>query len=123
MLNHTILFTDVVSFSKKPTAEQKKLVEALTSEVIYELRPLLNPPLNLPTLIALPTGDGLALAFLHKANHLWNRSTILKLIIRLHKWAYDNSTPDNAISLRIGVHVGAVEIISDINNKPNVCGV
>lgn len=118
----TILFTDVVSFSKKPTAEQKKLVESLTAEVIYELRPFLNPPLDLPAVIALPTGDGLALAFLHKANHFWNRSTILNLILRLHNWAYNISRPDSIVSLRIGVHVGAVEIINDINNKPNVCG-
>ena len=26
----TILFTDIVSFSKKPTAEQRRLVESLT---------------------------------------------------------------------------------------------
>ncbi len=118
----TILFTDIVSFSKKPTAEQKRLVESLTSEVVHELRPLLTPPLDTPNIVALPTGDGLALAFLHRSDQSWDCSTILRVILRLHRWAGDQSTPGNSVSLRVGVHVGAVELITDINGKPNLCG-
>jgi len=118
----TILFTDIVSFSKKPTAEQRRLVEALTSKVIHELRPLLIPPLEAPSILALPTGDGLALAFLHRPNQPWDRTTILHLILRMHRWAHDQSTAYNSISLRVGVHVGPVELVTDINNRPNVCG-
>ena len=81
----TILFTDIVSFSKKPTAEQRRLVESLTSEVVHELRTLLTPPLDTPSIVALPTGDGLALAFLHRSNQSWDRSTILRVILRLHQ--------------------------------------
>ena len=118
----TILFTDVVSFSRKPTSEQKRIVEALTTEVIYEIRPLLYPPENKSSVIALPTGDGVALAFLHNPNKQWDCQTLLRIIVRLHKWAFENSKPGNVISLRVGVHVGAVEIITDINCKANVCG-
>jgi len=49
----TILFTDIVSFSKKPTAEQRRLVESLTSEVVHELRTLLIPPLDTPSIVAI----------------------------------------------------------------------
>ena len=118
----TILFTDIVSFSKKPTAEQRRLVESLTSEVVHELRVLLNPPLDTPSIVALPTGDGLALAFLHRANQSWDRVIILKTILRMHKWASKQSSPRNSVTLRVGVHVGAVELVTDINGETNVCG-
>ena len=120
----TVLFTDIVGFSKKPTSEQKRLVEALTSEVRDGLR--LRLPISylntIPKILALPTGDGCALAFLHSPTQCWNRATILSLILRLHQWAYNNSTTSNSVSLRIGVHVGAVEIILDVNGNPNICG-
>ncbi len=61
----TIVFMDIASFSKKPTPEQRRLVNALTSEVIHELRIFLAPPMETPSLLALPTGDGMALAFIH----------------------------------------------------------
>ena len=118
----TILFTDIVSFSKKPTVEQRRLVEALTSEVIHELRTLLIPPLDTPSIVALPTGDGLALAFLHRSNQPWDRTTILSVILRMHQWAHNHSSPRNLVNLRVGVHVGAVELVTDINGKANVCG-
>lgn len=118
----TVVFTDIVSFSKKPTAEQRQLVESLTSEIVYELRTLLTPPLAEPSIVALPTGDGLALAFLHRTNQPWNFATILRVILRLQQWAYNQSSPRNSVNLRVGVHVGAVELITDINGKANVCG-
>jgi class 3 adenylate cyclase len=118
----TILFTDIVSFSRKSTAEQHRLVDALTSEVVHELRPLLIPPLDTPSVVALPTGDGLALAFLHRPNQPWDCTIILRLILRMHQWAYNQSTTHNSVNLRVGVHVGAVEFVTDINGKANVCG-
>jgi hypothetical protein len=118
----TILFTDIVGFSMKPTAEQRRLVEALTSEVVHELRTLLNPPMDTPSIVAMPTGDGLALAFLHRPNKPWSPSSIFRVILRMHRWAHEQSLSHSSVNLRIGVHVGAVELITDINGKPNVCG-
>lgn len=34
-----------------------------------------------------------------------------------HQWAHNQSTPWNLVNLRIGVHVGAVELVTDINGK------
>ncbi len=118
----TILFTDIVSFSNKPTAEQKRLVESLTSEVIHELGELFTPPLDTPSIVALPTGDGLALGFLHRTNQHWNRTTILRVILKMHQWANNQSSPNNLVRLRVGVHVGAVELFTDINDNANICG-
>jgi class 3 adenylate cyclase len=118
----TILFTDIVGFSKKPTSEQRRLVTALTDEVVGDLRSLLNPPLSTPSALALPTGDGLALAFLHDSRKQWDRDTLFNLIIRLHKWAHSETGARSSVKLRIGVHVGSVELVTDINGRPNVCG-
>jgi len=118
----TVVFTDIVGFSKKPTAEQRRLVESLTSEVHDELRTLLIPSPDTPGIVALPTGDGLALAFLHRSNQPWDRSSILRLIFRLHQWAHSQSSPRSLVNLRVGIHVGAVELITDVNGKANVCG-
>jgi len=114
----TILFTDIVGFSRKPTAEQKRLVEALTAEVLHELHPLLKPPTGTPSIVALPTGDGIALAFLHGHNRSWDRAKIFRLILRIQRWAGG----ETGVSLRIGVHVGPVELVTDVNGRPNVCG-
>lgn len=118
----SIVFVDIVNFSSKPTAEQKRLVDSLTCEVLHELRSLLNPPRAWPDVIALPTGDGLAMAFLHEINRSWEHATILHLILKLHQWAYAQATTDRPVRLRIGVHVGPIELITDINGKTNICG-
>lgn len=118
----TILFTDIVSFSKKPTAEQKRLVCSLTSEVVNELGVLLKPQKGTPSIVALPTGDGFALAFIHRTNQPWDHASILRLILRVHQWANNQSSPNNLVSIRVGVHVGVVELITDINGKENLCG-
>ena len=119
----TIIFTDIVGFSKKPTAEQRKLVESLTSEVLEELRTLLDLPQEATCLVALPTGDGLAMAFLHRSDHhSWDFATVLRVILKMQQWAHNQSSPGNSVNLRIGVHVGAVELFTDINGKTNVCG-
>ncbi len=118
----TIVFTDIVNFSGKSTVEQRQLIESVTAELTPELRTLLAPPLDTPSLVALPTGDGVALAFLHRPNKPWDRSTILRVILRLHQWAHRQYSPAHSVGLRVGVHVGAVELVTDINGKANVCG-
>lgn len=118
----TILFADIVAFSKKPTAEQRQLVESLTSEVSAELGGFVNAQPDASQVVALPTGDGLALAFLHTDNQQWNHLTIISLALRMHQWAFEQTAKLSAVSLRVGVHVGAIELVSDINGRPNVCG-
>lgn len=117
MSSATVVFIDIVDFSRNPNNQQRKLVDSLTTEVIYSLRPLMNPPMEKPHVMALPTGDGMALAFLDKPETPWNMSNIMDLICRIEQWANNE-----ALALRIGVHSGPVEFITDINHKPNICG-
>ncbi|MCL4680306.1 MAG: hypothetical protein KJZ92_03450 [Rhodocyclaceae bacterium] len=87
----TIPFTDIVAFSKKPTTEQRQLVESITAEVRIEIGQLLAIHSVARQVVALPTGDGLALAFLHSDAQTWNHSTVLRLALRLHRWAFAQS--------------------------------
>jgi len=113
----TIMFLDIVGFSRNPNSRQRELVDSLTSEVTSGLSSLINPPLETPHVVAMPTGDGMALAFLHQPNQPWDISTIMSLIYRVEGWA-----KSKAIALRTGVHSGEVEFIADINNKTNIVG-
>ena len=118
----TIVFLDIVGFSNKPTAEQRTLVNSLTSEIAHELRPLLSPPMGTASVLAMPTGDGMALAFTHSHKQPWDRSTVFELLLRIQKWSHEESENHGEVSLRVGVHVGPVELLTDINGKPNICG-
>src|SRR3990172_249484 len=112
----TIMFLDIVGFSKNPNSRQRELVDSLTIEVTSGLSTLMSPPLE-THIVAMPTGDGMALAFLHKPNQPWDISTIMSLIHRVGEWAKLRD-----ISLRTGIHTGEVEFITDINNKTNIVG-
>lgn len=122
MASATILFCDIVSFSKKPTDFQKVLIESLTSEVLYHVRKDLFKPFNTTDLIVLPTGDGMAIAFIHSEGKLWDVESILTLSFKLHIWAFNQSKNNSDVKMRVGIHVGDVEFLVDINGKTNICG-
>ncbi len=122
MSSATIIFCDIAGFSKKATDIQKDLVESLTSEVLYIVRSTLIQPFKTTDLVALPTGDGIAIAYLHSDKQKWKAEAIIELTFKLHFWAFKKTTFDNPINLRIGIHVGAVDFIVDINNNTNICG-
>ena len=122
MSSATIIFCDIAGFSKKASDIQKDLVESLTSEVLYIVRSALIQPFKTTDLVALPTGDGIAIAYLHSNKQRWKSEAIIELTFKLHNWAFRKTTIDNPIKLRIGIHVGAVDFLVDINNNTNICG-
>lgn len=123
MLMATIVFMDIVRFSDKRPEEQQRLVESLHRRVLSELRPISHTDTNgIPVPVYLPTGDGMAVVFIHNEDQAWDRSTIMSLIFSLQSWARDENDSSGAVSLRIGVHLGSVRLIDDLTGKPNVCG-
>ena len=71
------------------------------------------------TMLALPTGDGMAIGFLQ------GPELPLKLAIELHgKLAKYNKSkiPTETVRVRIGLHSGAVFVVKDILNNKNVWG-
>ncbi|GEM_PF-2939754 len=113
----TILFMDMVGFSMNPNSRQIELIDSFTLEVVSSLSSLINPLSGAPHVVAMPTGDGMALAFLHKPQQPWDSSTIMGLIYRVQQWAKSAD-----VSLRTGVHVGEISLVTDINNKTNIVG-
>ena len=119
----TIVFADIVGFSTKRTSLQREVIDSFNKELRSFLQQFYNPLTGESEVIALPTGDGACLSFLlDNDDRKWNERTIFEVVLKLHKWAYEISTPENVVQLRIGVHMGIVDIVLDLNNKKNVVG-
>jgi formylglycine-generating enzyme required for sulfatase activity len=118
-----IVFADIVGFSTKRSSLQREIIDSFNKELRGFLIQFIDPFTGDSEVIALPTGDGACLSFLlDKEDRKWNASTIFDICIRLHKWAFQTSTPENSVQLRMGVHMGIVDIVLDLNNKKNVVG-
>lgn len=126
MSSATIIFSDVVGFSKLPGFTQKMVVSSLTNEIMYEIREYLVNNLSLiPNAIALPTGDGVAVVLIHNEPSVWTKEILLKILLRLISWQANFEKEKNnskIIKIRIGLHEGGIEFFTDINGKTNICG-
>lgn len=115
-----IVFVDLVRFSKNNASIQHDLITGLTETVNGVLERFLKAkPIEI---IPLPTGDGMALVFLDTDKKNWSFDTIVGLVGTLQKWAYETSNAHLDVSLRIGVHHGTVELLTDIGGHTNVGG-
>jgi hypothetical protein len=118
MAGATIIFCDLVGFSKKNDSEQIDIIEKLNREISDELY-FRRQNQNTPEIVVLPTGDGMLIALMDNDYEpsFWE-TTLFSLLKRLISWS---SYKDNA-RIRIGVHVGTVSIIKDFNDFDNICG-
>jgi len=105
-----VLFMDVVGYSKLPIEEQVAITNELRQTVAAT--PEYRLGTEQKTLICMPTGDGMALAFFSGPEPPVNCA------IRIA-----NSLKDHPrIKLRMGVNSGPVYRIPDIKGEPNVAG-
>ncbi|HYA19899.1 MAG TPA: adenylate/guanylate cyclase domain-containing protein [Burkholderiales bacterium] len=105
----SVMFVDIVEYSKKTVAKQlafKGWLNELLSQALHNVSPADR--------IIVDTGDGAAICLpgdpeeaLFIANSV--RVTLL-----------DQNFPE--FQLRIGIHLGPVKVIKDINGRPNVIG-
>ncbi len=117
MPGSTILFTDIVGFSRVSSERQVQLASELQATAREMVAAWLTPPTGSPELVALPTGDGVALIFLSGERPSWTFADVLRATTRLTRWASQRD-----VELCVGLHAGNVEIITDVNTKPNICG-
>lgn len=118
----TILFVDIVGYSRKSAVNENKLLQMFNAALRPHVRALFR--LKPEQLLCLPTGDGVALTFLHvNGQRRWSIEAVVDIIFDLQAWARMTSKPGSQVALRIGVHVGSVEPFKDINGRPNVCGI
>ena len=103
-------FMDIVGYSKKSTAEQKKVTDELISYVKGTKG--YQQAQRQGKLIILPTGDGMALVFFNSVH------AAFQCMVDVGKKTYKHPS----IGLRNGLYTGPVVPVKDINNNPNVSG-
>jgi hypothetical protein len=104
----TVVFIDIVGFSKKAVADQLHIKQQLNQLLASALEPV--PPKDR---IILDTGDGAAVSFLGDPED----GLFLGLALRDAVAAEGNT-----LQLRTGINLGPVRLVKDINNQPNIIG-
>jgi TolB-like protein/class 3 adenylate cyclase/Tfp pilus assembly protein PilF len=106
-----VLFIDVVGYSKLLTNEQTELLQRLNG-IVRQTAQVRATEAN-GELVLIPTGDGMALVF---RNRLEGPAQCAIEISRALKEHQD-------IQVRMGIHSGAVNVVTDVNDRPNITGV
>lgn len=108
----SVLFLDIVGYSKRSVIEQLKLKQRLNA-VLREA--LSGVPAS--DRIVLDTGDGAAISF------LGNPEDSLFVALDLDA-AFSGQVPpgEPAAAVRIGINLGPVRVVSDVNGQQNIVG-
>ena len=107
----SIVFLDIVEYSKKPVAEQivfKERLNNLLTEALADVA--------VNDRIILDTGDGAALSFLGDPED----ALFVSLSLRDALAAGQPLGPQ--MKMRIGINLGPVKLVKDINGQPNIIG-
>lgn len=116
-----VLFLDVVGFTKLRPAKQR-VVLARLQDIVRSTEDYCNSKQQ-GQLIALPTGDGMALVFLTTVGGSGSAASCAEKIAGAIKgYNLDTSEDDEKINVRMGIHSGNVVRVSDVNDQPNVAG-
>jgi serine/threonine-protein kinase len=105
-----VLFMDIVSYSKLPIDQQSELLGQLNG--IVRATEQFRAAEAAGKLVRLPTGDGMALAFF----------TSVDAPVRCALEVAEALKSRPKIPLRMGVDSGPVDLITDVNDRPNVAG-
>ena len=113
MVNKTaicsVVFLDIVEYSKKSVAEQIKLKNQFNTLISLAIK---NVPIT--DRIILDTGDGAAISF------LGDPEDALLTAMKLREAVL--SEQEIPFFLRIGINLGPVRLTQDINKQPNIIG-
>jgi len=113
----SVVFIDLVGYSKKPVTEQIRLKTSLTSNLSEAIKDI---PVN--DRIILDTGDGAAISFLgDPEDALFVTLSLREAMIRegMTATVVEASGDD---SVRMGINLGPVKLVKDINGHPNIIG-
>jgi CHASE2 domain-containing sensor protein/class 3 adenylate cyclase len=105
-----VLFIDIVAYSKLAIDQQKEVVQEL-NQYVRDSEQFRRADIA-GKLICIPTGDGVALAFFTSPD------APVRCAIEVSK-AVRNSS---ALQLRMGIHSGPVDQLSDVNERSNLAG-
>ena len=107
----SVVFLDIVEYSRKPVAEQiffKERLNTLLTEALASVLP--------NDRIILDTGDGAALSF------LGDPEDALFVSLSLREALQKPQPPGPELKIRLGINLGPVRLVKDINGQPNIIG-
>jgi hypothetical protein len=99
----SVLFLDIVGYSKKSVAEQMSVKQIFNESLAKALKPI--PPADR---VILDTGDGAAVTFLGNPEDALFSGLILQR--------------DSQLPVRMGINLGPVRLVKDLNGQTNVVG-
>lgn len=105
----SVVFADIVGYSEKSVAKQLAMKGWFNDITTQALK---NTPVN--ERIILDTGDGVALCFLGDPEEALFAANTLRVAL------VESDYPE--LSLRMGINLGPIKIVKDINGQPNVIG-
>ena len=105
----TVVFIDIIEYSKKSVAEQMQVKEQFNLLLAQVLADVPNKDR-----IILDTGDGAAISFLGDPEE----GLFLGLALRDAR----DARSDDGLRLRTGINLGPVRLVKDINGQPNIIG-
>jgi class 3 adenylate cyclase len=108
----SVLFLDIVAYSRKSVSEQMELKNSLNSALAEAIS-------MVPTddRIILDTGDGAAISFLGDVEDALKVALVLAQSLQRER--AEQGAP---IPVRMGINLGPVRLIKDINGQPNIVG-
>ena len=108
----SVLFIDIVEYSRKPVIEQIELKDRFNALISDALRGV-----AVNDRIILDTGDGAAISFIGDPEDALFVATGLRDVI-----AAQSGTRKVELSARMGINLGPVRLVKDINGQPNIIG-
>jgi class 3 adenylate cyclase len=107
------VFVDLVEYSKKSVTEQLALKDRFTSLLAEALQGI-----DVNERIILDTGDGAAMSFLGDPES----ALFVGMSLRDAFNTKDPADPAATAPIRIGINLGPVKLVKDINGHPNIVG-
>ena len=107
----SVLFLDIVEYSKKSVAGQISLKDRFNSYLSAAIR---DVPMT--DRIILDTGDGAAI------NFLGDVEDALKAALSLRESLLNEEDVDHPLLVRMGINLGPVRLVRDLNGQPNIVG-
>ena len=99
----SVLFLDIVGYSKKSVAEQMSVKQVFNESLAKALKPI-----AVPDRVILDTGDGAAVTFLGNPEDALFTGLVLQR--------------DTRLPVRMGINLGPVRLVKDLNGQSNVVG-
>ena len=108
----SVVFIDIVQYTKKSVNEQIRIKERFNTFLSEAIKDI-----SVSDRIILDTGDGAAIGFLGDPEDALFVAMSLRDSL---KDGQDEATPD--IQVRMGINLGPVKLLKDINNQQNLIG-